>query len=357
MKQKKSDMRRFFVGTVLACFVVMVLVVTISLLIYNKLTGGKDAVESMAYTEEDTLSTLGDVAQMDDVLIDSEAIAKELGSVEVLSKLKQGLESGTDMLTLLRNLYPNEIVVASGGTYKFHPINKSLKMHDLHEENIKVSDTGEMQYTQDGNVVSHKGIDVSKFQGDIDWNAVKQDGVEYVFIRLGLRGYETGQIVEDEYFKKNIEGANAAGVAAGVYFFSQAVTEAEAVEEADYVLNLVKDYKLDCPIVYDVEKVANSNARMNKISREERTAVTIAFCERIKEAGYEPMIYANMEMFTQLVDITKLEAYEKWYAYYDASLYYPYDFTVWQYTEKGKVAGITGEVDMNISFKDWRKDE
>ena len=164
-------------------------------------------------------------------------------------------------------------------------------------------------------------------------------------------------MVEDECFKTNIEGANTAGIAAGVYFFSQAVTEAEAVEEAEFVLNLIKDYKIDCPIVYDVEKVANSNARMNRISQEERTAVTIAFCQRIKEAGYEPMIYANMEMFTQLVDVSQLEAYEKWYAFYDSSIYYPYDFTVWQYSENGTVAGITGDVDMNISFKKWSENE
>ena len=109
--------------------------------------------------------------------------------------------------------------------------------------------------------------------------------------------------------------------------------------------------------MYDVEKVANSNARMNRISQEERTAVTIAFCQRIKEAGYEPMIYANMEMFTQLVDVSQLEAYEKWYAFYDSSIYYPYDFTVWQYSENGTVAGITGDVDMNISFKKWSENE
>ena len=103
--------------------------------------------------------------------------------------------------------------------------------------------------------------------------------------------------------------------------------------------------------------ITNSNARMNRISQEERTAVTIAFCQRIKEAGYEPMIYANMEMFTQLVDVSQLEAYEKWYAFYDSSIYYPYDFTVWQYSENGTVAGITGDVDMNISFKKWSENE
>lgn len=359
MKQKKPGIGWFFIGTVLTCFVVMVLVVTTSLFIYHKLTTGEDDdVEAMAYIENQETATSSEEEtdtqmQIENILENSETAAKDLGKVEFLSQFKQGLESGTDILTLLRSFYPNEIVVASGGTYKFHTINRNLKMHELQAENIKVLDNGEMQYTKDGTIISHKGIDVSKFQGVIDWNAVKQDGVEYAFIRVGLRGYETGEIVEDECFKTNIEGANAAGVSAGVYFFSQAVTEAEAVEEAEFVLNLIKDYKIDCPIVYDVEKVANSTARMNQINQEERTAITIAFCERIKEAGYEPMIYANMEMFTQLVDISQLEAYEKWYAYYDPSLYYPYDFTVWQYSEKGAVAGITGDVDMNISFKKW----
>lgn len=359
MNQKKPDKTWFFVGTVLTCFVVMVLVMTTSLFIYHQITKGDDAIETMANAEAEETVTMpaGTKGQLEDILTDSEAVAKELGEIGFLTQLKQGLESGTDMLTLLRSFYPNEIVVASGGTYKFHAINRNLKMHNLQEENIKVLDSGEMQYTEDGKVISYKGIDVSKFQGEIDWDAVKQDGVEYAFIRVGIRGYETGELVEDECFKTNIEGANEAGIAAGVYFFSQAVTEAEAVEEAEFVLNLIKEYQINCPIVYDVEKVANSIARMNKISKEERTAVTIAFCERIKEAGYEPMIYANMEMFTQLVDISQLEAYEKWYAFYDSSLYYPYDFTMWQYSEKGTVAGITGDVDMNISFKKWSKDE
>lgn len=361
MNQKKTDKAWFFVGTVLTCFVVMVLVMTTSLFIYHQITTSEDAVETMANIKNEDTVTLQESAsvkgQLKNILTDSEAVTKELGEIGFLSQLKQGLESGTDMLTLLRSFYPNEIVVASGGTYKFHTINKNLKMHNLREENIKILDSGEMQYIENGKVTSYKGIDVSKFQGEIDWNAVKQDGVEYAFIRVGIRGYETGELVEDECFKTNIEGANTAGIAAGVYFFSQAVTEAEAVEEAEFVLNLIKDYKIDCPIVYDVEKVANSNARMNRISQEERTAVTIAFCQRIKEAGYEPMIYANMEMFTQLVDVSQLEAYEKWYAFYDSSIYYPYDFTVWQYSENGTVAGITGDVDMNISFKKWSENE
>ncbi|MCM1091242.1 MAG: glycoside hydrolase family 25 protein [Butyrivibrio sp.] len=200
-------------------------------------------------------------------------------------------------------------------------------------------------------VISHKGIDVSRFQGNINWSAVAQDGVEFAFIRVANRGYGTGSLVMDERFKSNIEGAMAAGIHVGVYMFSQAITEAEVIEEANLVLDRLAPYDVKCPIVIDVEKVSDSSARMNQLSVEERTQLTLLFCQTIEAAGYKPMIYHNLEMGALMLDVAALEEYDKWFAYYNDDMYYPYDYKIWQYSDKGRVNGIGTNVDMNICFE------
>ena len=225
-------------------------------------------------------------------------------------------------------------------------------MNDHAEENLTILESGEYQYVENGQVTSHKGIDVSKFQGDIDWEAVAADGVEFAFIRVGNRGYgEAGKLVEDDRFEENIEGALQAGIKVGVYFYTQAVNEEELLEEANLVLEKIAPYKIECPVVYDVEKVSGASGRMNSLSVEERTNLTLLFCETIEEAGYTPMIYYNMEMATLMLNLEALEGYDKWFAYYNADFYYPYDYKIWQYTHNGKVNGIEGEVDLNICFE------
>ena len=244
--------------------------------------------------------------------------------------------------------------VVSNGKFHFVPIRDDLKKHGLLEENLEVLENGELQYVQDGNVVSHKGIDVSRYQGDIDWEKVAASGVEYAFIRVGVRGYgEEGRIVLDEKFEDNVKGATAAGVKVGVYFFSQAITDEEALEEADMVLGAIDGYDVTYPIVYDVEKTSAAHGRMNQLSVEDRTRMARIFVDRIKEAGYTPMIYSNMEMWSVLIDMASFEDIEKWFAYYKTDLYFPYEYAVWQYTDKGTVDGIKGDVDLNISFKEW----
>ncbi|MBQ7943554.1 MAG: glycoside hydrolase family 25 protein [Lachnospiraceae bacterium] len=254
---------------------------------------------------------------------------------------------------MIRNFFPENLVFYDDKSYVFAPIQDSLKKHGLNHANLVENEKGEMEYIENGVVTSHKGIDVSKYQGNIDWQAVKEDGVEYAFIRLGLRGYESGKVVLDEYFKKNMRGANEAGVKAGVYFFTQAITEEEAIEEAEFVIENLADYDVPYPVVMDVEMITSGDGRANNLSMEERTKICIAFCETIKNAGYTPMIYGNIKCFVRMLDMAQLEDYEKWYAFYDNYLYFPYDVSVWQYSESGSVNGIKGDVDMNISFKTW----
>ena len=283
-----------------------------------------------------------------------QVLSEEMIEASIKQKMKD-LVLGEDgsPLRMLRSFFPENLIYYDEEEYVFSPVLDEVKKHELIPENFVETEDGEMQYVENGVITSHKGIDVSKYQGEIDWQAVKEDEIEYAFIRLGLRGYESGKLVLDEFFEQNIRGANEAGVKAGIYFFTQAVTVEEAGEEAAFVIENLAGYEVQYPVVFDVEMIVGANGRANNLTMQERTDIAIAFCEAIKAAGYTPMIYGNVKCFTKLLDMTRLEAYEKWYAFYDNYMYMPYLVSCWQYTESGTVAGIKGKVDMNISYKTW----
>ena len=206
-------------------------------------------------------------------------------------------------------------------------------------------------YEQDDRYQVRYGVDVSKYQGTIQWDKVKASGIDFAIVRIGYRGYgNAGNLKADEYYARNIEGAQAVGMDVGVYFFSQAVNEQEAVDEADFVLGLLEGYTLQLPIVYDPELIRDDVARTDEVTGEQFTANTIAFCERIKEAGYQSMIYSNMVWESELFDLKKLQDYPIWYADYEPVPQTPYPFVMWQYTEKGTVDGIKGIADRNVWF-------
>ncbi len=202
-----------------------------------------------------------------------------------------------------------------------------------------------------GGKCSKVGIDVSEYQPEIDWEKVKESGVDFVMVRLGYRGYgEAGRLVEDPYFRPHIEGALAAGLETGVYFFSQAVSEKETLEEAAFVLERIREYPVTCPVVFDTEEIKFDVARTDHLSGEQFTENCIVFCDKIKEAGYDTMIYANMKWLAFTLDMTRLTDYDIWYADYEPAPQNPYDIAMWQYTETGQVAGIDGNVDINLLF-------
>ena len=230
--------------------------------------------------------------------------AKQEGRNSVLESIRESLENGNTIISVLKSLYPEYIVVAANSKYNFVPINENLAKNDFDIDNLNENEVGQYSYLKDGQTVSRFGIDVSSHQGDIDWEAVAADGVEFAFVRAVYRGYGTGKLVVDEKCIENIEGAQAAGIDVGVYVFSQAISQAEVLEEASTVLNLLDGYTLQLPIVFDVEKVNDSQARTNSLSIEDRTNLTIAFLEAIKNAGYEPMIYHNTEMGAMLLDLS-----------------------------------------------------
>lgn len=330
---------------IIGCVAAFILVMITCIVLYIRIDDGQPKEqETMVNSEVPVMYT------------QEEMEAKALLSAQterqkVLDQLAEELNSGKTVVETLRTLYTDNIVVASSGKYHFIPISDQLKKHNYSTENLLIADR-EIAYAVNGQTISHKGIDVSKYNGVIDWSQVAADGVEFAFIRVGIRGYGAeGRLVEDEGFEENVESALSNGIKVGVYFFTQATTVEEAVEEAEFVKQIIAPYKIQCPVVLDVEKVSDSEGRMNKISKEMRTQVAKIFCEEISKAGYKPMLYYNMEMGALMLDLEQLEDYDKWFAYYNKDIYYPYDFKVWQYTDKGRVAGIEGDVDLNISFE------
>ena len=172
-------------------------------------------------------------------------------------------------------------------------------------------------------------------------------------LRIGSRGYGSGQIVADENFEENIKGAIDAGLEVGVYFFSQAVTAEEAVEESNFIIQTLANYQITYPVVFDMEYVQNDKARIEVLSREEKTAVARAFLENIRVAGYKPMIYGTKEWLIKEIDLTKLTEYDIWLSQQKDVPDYPYKFQMWQYTLSGKASGVDTDVNWNISFVDY----
>ena len=236
----------------------------------------------------------------------------------------------------------------AGRSYSYE-LDEEAKRHSYDIANIK-REENTISYENDTNYTIRKGVDVSKWQNQVDWNKVKADGYDFAFLRLGYRGYEEGKLHVDNTFEQNITDAHAAGMDIGVYFFSQAISEEEAIEEANFVIQNLENYELELPVVYDPEFVDNENARTNGLGKEQITKNTIAFCETIKSAGYTPMVYANMYWQANLMDMSAIDDYLFWTADYTDYPQTPYAFSFWQYTDKGKVDGIRGNADLNIQF-------
>ncbi len=233
-------------------------------------------------------------------------------------------------------------------------INHFLK-NDIPKNPYKISSfhrDGELLSYEDPEYEYQLGVDVSVFQGEIDWKAVKEQGISFAIIRAGYRGYgESGSLNEDELFRQNIAGAKEAGLLVGAYFFSQAMNTEEATEEAEYVLSLLEGVELDLPLVFDEEIIKNDDARTDAVLLSQFTENALAFFEKIKAAGYEPMLYTNLISECLVYDLEQLEGIPVWFAGYDAFPLTPYQFEFWQYTESGKLEGISEPVDLNIRIR------
>ena len=195
---------------------------------------------------------------------------------------------------------------------------------------------------------SYPGVDVSAFQGKIDWQQVKDSGIRFAMLRLGYRGYgQKGTLVKDEYIDANLKGAQEAGLSIGAYFFSQATDLLEVDQEIEFMLEILGDTKLDMPIVFDWEYVSET-ARTANMDAQTLTDLTLHFCKVMEQKGYEPMIYFNWHQADTLMYLHDLEEYPFWLALYTDRMIYPYKVEMWQWTSTGKVPGIDGNVDINV---------
>ncbi len=336
----------------------------------KEVVSGKKEIATAAF--KDKTVTVTGVA-----LGDTEVIIRCDNGKEVKVAVKVVNNYELDTTSLLKDKNGNQVYVLENGKYRKAVFADYYKFTEFYLETQEILYTGwqniggktyyylenhqyvtgeqviqgaKYTFASDGTLVTSSGtfgIDVSKWNGNIDWNSVKASGASYAIIRCGYRGSSTGALITDPKFAANISGANAAGLKVGVYFFTQAVNEKEAVEEASMVLDLVKKYKISYPIFLDVE---SSGGRADGIDKATRTAVCKAFCATIQNSGYTAGVYANKTWFTSKIDTGALGSYKIWLAQYAAAPSYSGRYNLWQYSSKGSVPGIKGNVDMNQSY-------
>ena len=228
---------------------------------------------------------------------------------------------------------------------------EGLARNPYDRESFYIDEKGRVAYEKDG-LRARNGVDVSFYQKDIDWQAVAGDGIEFAIIRLGYRGYTEGGLMMDERFETNLQGALDAGLEVGVYFFSQAITPQEAEAEAAFVLNAIEGYEVTGPITFDWEPITSGqNARTDGLSGEMITRCAAAFCAKVAGAGYEPAVYFNQDLGYLHYDLRELSDYTLWLAEYDQKPDFYYHFDLWQYSHTGSVAGIEGNVDLNLDLR------
>ena len=230
-------------------------------------------------------------------------------------------------------------------------VHRDIDVNILRKEHFSSDGRGRVSCRKDG-VRAREGVDVSYYQGAVDWQKVKGDGIDFALIRLGFRGYTEGELHLDERFEENYANASAAGLEVGTYFFAQATTPAEAEEEAEFVLSALKGRPLQYPVVYDWETIQpGKGARTEGMTGEQIAACAAAFCKKIEEAGYEPMVYFNTSLGYLGLDLAQVKDHPFWLAQYQDHPEFYYRFDLWQYTHEGQVEGIPGKVDLNLDLR------
>ena len=298
----------------------------------------------------------------DDTLSGNELIKKDDRKRVYDEDNEDKIEGEISANIVSRNEYDDENHIKAydlNGDEKWYAISETAAKNNYDfKGNLSTTTSNNEIFYNDRKVKSALGIDVSKYQGTIDWKKVKESGIEFAMIRLGSRGYGSGQLILDDNFVTNITGAKEAGVKVGVYFYSQAVSVEEAVEEANFTAGALLNYGVTYPVVCDVEWVENDTARTDKLTSKERTEYVCKFCETIKTFGYVPMIYATKDMLIAGLDVDRIDDYDVWLqddCVEGVGTDYPYQFTMWQYSQKGTVNGVSGAVDMDLCFVNYEE--
>ena len=246
-------------------------------------------------------------------------------------------------------------VTLKDGTEEWMEISRKIPLYTYDFTNIRIT-AGKMEYFQDGEKVSRLGVELSKESGNVDFEALKNAGVDFVMLKLGSRGYETGLLTLDENFVSNITKAQNAGLEVGVYFFSQAVTDAEAQEEARFVVDNLTPYKINYPIAYDMEYIVNDESRIEILGAKEKTEVADAFLSYLEKEGYDTILYGTKNwLLGELEPEELLTKYDVWLNDQTPIPDYPYQFRMWKYAVRQKVSGVENETAYIISFVDYTR--
>ena len=298
--------------------------------------------------------------QIDTMVAEAEQAGVEAGIAqgreELLEYFYEHMSSGElGPMDTLRSLKPEQIIVGYAGKYLFHDLAEGAARNPFDKTELILDDKDRVIYVgEDPSVEGLFGIDVSAFQGEIDWARVRADGVKFAMIRMGFRGWgKNGSYNDDEYFERNVNGAYENSIEVGVYWVTHAIDTGEAAEEAEYVLNKIEPFrdKITLPVVLDFESPETAENRIYDLTQEEWTENALVFMERIEAAGWQPMFYGNLTNFVVHMDDAQILKYPIWIAWYSVPLYFPYEFQIWQYSYQGRVDGINGDVDLNIMIR------
>ena len=337
-----------YMALAVSFFVMLILILVVSMNRDNNKKKGNN--RTTAQTQEET-------QEQEDVpgLVASDLDFWDMYPEEIVTSTEEEEETTEEEETIEEDLSQGgkrvEISL-SDGKKEWVDINQQWKKNTYDYTNL-VRKNNLLQYYSGGKKVSFLGIELSKYQKRVNFEAIQAEGVDYCMIRVGSRGYESGKIQDDEMFETHIAGASAANMPIGLYFYSQAITEAEAIAEADYVLAKIGKNKITYPIGFYMEPVENDTARIDSLTNDQRTLIAKAFLRRIELAGYTAILYGNEEWLLKKLDLSQLTDYDIWLAEKEDIPDYPYLFSMWQYTRQGEVYGVDGIVNLNISFVDY----
>lgn len=246
------------------------------------------------------------------------------------------------------------MIVNDDYTTEWIPISQYIKKNEYDFTNL-YNQSGKMKYFENGKCTSYLGVDISKNLAYVDFNKLKKDGFSFVLIRLGSRGYQSGQLVLDDYFKDNIKRATDAGLDIGIVFLSQAITKEEAVEEVNFIKENIGDYSITYPVAFSMMSQKSESARADKLSKKDRTEVLTAFLDAVSENKFVPCVYGTKKWLLKDIDLAKIsDKYDVIYSEPNVDLPdFPYEFGMWNYSSKGTAEGISGSASLLISFEDY----
>lgn len=352
LQKKKRSPRNGSIGLIVLLFLLTITTLaSVGLCFYIlKTTAQKEIEEVEESVSEPVITYTQD--ELDAMVSQAYEEGEAAGELEIKNDIIQRTSTTNPGLwEMLRQIFPEYVVYAAGEAFTYVPVNTSYELNNIDPDKLVLCESGEIRYCDGGTTLSKMGIDVSEYQGDIDWEQVAGAGVDFAIIRLGYRGYGSGKLVDDKRFEDNLKGATENGIETGVYFFTQAISEAEIDEEVALIMDDISGYNVTGPIVIDIERIEDNSARGNQLTQAERTELVLHFCDKVREYGHRPMIYGNLYSLFYMLDIDQIHDEDIWFAFYFDYLYYPYRTAIWQYSDSMHIPGISGNVDIDIMFE------